>query len=64
MCVGYEGTGAVKLSFKVDIIWAMGDSLPGVDSYSYYTPCFLPNGSIKVWPLQVFEPPRAGSVNV
>jgi hypothetical protein len=30
-----------------------GDSLPGVDSYSWYTPCFLPIGSNKVRPQDV-----------
>ncbi len=31
----------------------MGDSLPVVDSYFWYTPCFLPVGSIKVHPKDV-----------
>ncbi len=30
------------------MLWTMGDSLLGVDSYSLYTPCFLRIGSTKV----------------
>ncbi len=35
-----------------------GHSLPGVDSYSYYTPCFLPIRSIKVSPQGSGQHPR------